>query len=50
MLGTTGRITGAMLPDVLSAGVTLVVVGPDPERSRKWYGNIKLVKGVVKIS
>ena len=36
--------------DNVPAGTTLVVVGPDPERARNWYGNVKLVKGVIKIT
>jgi len=34
----------------LPPNVVLVVVGPDPERSRKWYGNVKWHKGAIKIT
>lgn len=37
-------------PNELTEGTTLVVVGPDPYTDRKWYGNIKRVKGVIKVS
>lgn len=36
--------------DEVPAGTTLVVVGPDPFTSRKWYGNVKVVNGKVKVS
>jgi hypothetical protein len=27
-------------PDEISEGVTLIVVGPDPETRRSWYANV----------
>jgi hypothetical protein len=49
-LGNVGTVTGNMLDEALPEGTTLVVVGPDPERLRNWYGNVKRVKGVIKIT
>ncbi len=34
------------LPD----GVTLTIVGPDPDKSRKWYANIRRVNGKFKVT
>lgn len=31
------RFAATEIPD----GVTLVLVGPDPYKARKWYGNVK---------
>jgi ABC-type histidine transport system ATPase subunit len=45
-LGGAGTIDGNHVPE----GVTLVVVGPDPKRQRNWYGNVKIVKGVTKVT
>lgn len=33
--------------DSLPVGDTLVVVGPDPYTSRKWYGNVYLKDGKI---
>lgn len=49
-LGNVGTVWGSMLVEALPAGTTLVVVGPDPHRDRRWYGNIVVKNGVVKIS
>lgn len=49
-LGNVGTVTGNMLDEALPEGTTLVVVGPDPERLRNWYGNVKRAKGVIKIT
>lgn len=32
------------------AGVKLTVVGPDPERQRKWYGTVEVRNGTLKVS
>ena len=40
---------GAKLAE-LPAGVKLSVVGPDPERSRKWYATVEVKAGKVKVS
>lgn len=45
-LGGAGTVDGNHVPE----GVTLVVVGPDPERSRKWYGNVTRKGNVTKVS
>jgi hypothetical protein len=36
--------------DQVPAGTTLVVVGPDPETSRKWYGNVFFKNGALKVT
>jgi hypothetical protein len=35
-------IRGGELAEVLADGSKLVVVGPDPETSRRWYANVEL--------
>jgi hypothetical protein len=41
-----GSFQGIADLDALPAGTTLVLVGPDPERNRKFYGNVvKTSKG-----
>lgn len=37
-------------PDDIPAGVSLSVVGPDPETSRKWYATVELRNGKVRIT
>lgn len=34
----------------LDEGVTLSVVGPDPERDRRWYASVKRVNGKIKVT
>jgi hypothetical protein len=41
-LGNVGTVT--------PVGTTLVLVGPDPERLRNWYGNVVRKNGVIKIT
>jgi ABC-type histidine transport system ATPase subunit len=49
-LGNVGTVTGNMLDEALPVGTTLVLVGPDPERQRNWYGNVVRKNGVIKIT
>lgn len=34
----------------LRQGITLQPVGPNPYNSRKWYANVKVINGQVKVS
>lgn len=45
-----GAIPGIAVVKDLPEGITLVVTGPDPYASRRWYGNVKVKDGKVVVS